>query len=104
MPSACSARACRTRSRTSRSSSRSAPPRPADGAAKSTAGKRSPARATARSVGLRQAEHALGDEAKDELAAHRRDAADERFAQVALDVVLGGVAEAAEGHDCLLAG
>src|SRR4029079_316940 len=55
-------------------------------------------------IRLRQAEHALGDEAEDQLAAHRRDAPDERLAQVALDVVLGGGAEAAEGHHRLLAG
>src|SRR5262245_24701696 len=55
------------------------------------------------SVGLRQAEHALGDEAENQLPAHRRDAPDERLAQVALDVVLARVAEAAVGHHRLLA-
>src|ERR1043165_5115740 len=54
------------------------------------------------SVRLRQAEHALGDVAEDELAAHRRDAADEGLAQIALDVVLARVAEAAMGHHRLL--
>src|SRR5688572_22508876 len=47
------------------------------------------------SVRLRQAEHALGDEAQDELRRDRRDAPDERFAQVALDVILARIAEAA---------
>src|SRR5688572_12494414 len=55
-------------------------------------------------VRLRQAEHALGDEAQDELAAHRGDTPDEGLAQVALDVVLARVAEAAEGHRRLLTG
>src|SRR2546421_13079512 len=55
-------------------------------------------------VRLRQAEHALGDVAKDELAAHWRDAPDEGFAQITLDVVFGGVAVAAVRHHRLLAG
>src|SRR5581483_4848389 len=55
-------------------------------------------------VRLRQPEHALGDVAQDELAAHRRDAPDEGFAQVALDVVFARVAVAAERHHGLLAG
>src|SRR6185503_3818866 len=56
------------------------------------------------SVGLRQTEHLLGDEAEDHLRRDRRDAPNQRLAQVALDVVLGGVAIAAVGHDRLLAG
>src|SRR5512139_3106248 len=39
------------------------------------------------SVGLGQAEHALGDEAQDHLRGNRRDAPDERLPEVALDVI-----------------
>src|SRR3954467_10729829 len=63
-----------------------------------------PFKVSALSIRLRQAEHALGDEAEDQLAAHRGDAADEGLAQIALDVVFARVAEAAMGHHCLLAG
>src|SRR5438105_13013106 len=55
-------------------------------------------------IRLGQAEHALGDVAEDELRRDRRDAAEERLAQVTLDVVLGSVAIAAVGHHRLLAG
>src|SRR5947207_5073839 len=55
-------------------------------------------------IGLRQAEHALGDVAEDELRRDRRDAPEERLAQIALDVVLRGVAVAAVSHHRLLAG
>src|SRR5205809_7894039 len=56
------------------------------------------------SVGFGQAEHSLGDIAKDELRRDRRDPPHQRLAQVALDVILGGIAESAMGHHRLLAG
>src|SRR3954452_24304313 len=56
------------------------------------------------SIRLRQAEHLLGDEAENELRADRRDARDQGFPQIALDVIFLGVAEAAMGHDRLFAG
>src|SRR5882672_230413 len=56
------------------------------------------------SIRLRQAEHLLGDETENELWADRGDARDQRLAQIALDVEFLGVAEAAMGHDGLLAG
>src|ERR1700730_15394121 len=56
------------------------------------------------SIRLRQAQHLLGDETENELRADRGDARDQGFAQVTLDVKLLGVAEAAMGHDRLLAG
>src|SRR3954465_8974203 len=55
-------------------------------------------------IGLRQAENALGDVAEDELRRDRRDAPEQRLAQIALDVVLGGIAVAAVRHYRLLAG
>src|SRR4051794_6289386 len=56
------------------------------------------------SIRLRQAEHFFGDKTQDELRADRGDAGDQGFAQIALDVKFLGVAEAAMGHDRLLAG
>src|SRR4051795_9976544 len=56
------------------------------------------------SIRLRQAEHLLGDEAENELRADRRDARDQGFPQIALDVIFLGVAEAAMRHDGLFAG
>src|SRR5437870_2469053 len=56
------------------------------------------------SIRLRKAEHLLADEAEDQLRADRRDARDQRFPQIALDVILLGIAEAAMGHHRLLAG
>src|SRR5258708_23059823 len=56
------------------------------------------------SIRLRQAEHFLGDETQDQLRADRRDAGDQGFAQIALDVILLGVTKTAMGHHGLLAG
>src|SRR5258705_3766250 len=56
------------------------------------------------SIRLRQTEHLLGNEAENELRADRRDARDQGFPQVTLDVILLGVTEAAMRHDSLLAG
>src|SRR5947199_1002294 len=56
------------------------------------------------SIRFRQTEHLLGDKTENELRADRGDAGDQRFAQIALDVKFLGVAEAAMGHDRLLAG
>jgi 3-oxoacyl-[acyl-carrier protein] reductase len=56
------------------------------------------------SIGFRQAEHPLGDETQDELAADRRDARNHDLAQIPLDVKFLGVAESPMGHDRLLAG
>src|SRR3546814_18254454 len=50
------------------------------------------------SVGYRQAEHLLGNEAQDHLAADRCDARDHHLAQIAFDMELFGVAVAAMGH------
>ncbi len=55
-------------------------------------------------VRLRQAQHLFGDEAENQLRADRRDARDHHLAQITLDMVFLGVAEAAMGHDRLLAG
>src|ERR1700710_384399 len=56
------------------------------------------------SIRFRQAEHFLGNETQDQLRADRRDAGDQGFAQIALDVIFLGIAKAAMGHYCLLAG
>src|SRR2546421_7485244 len=56
------------------------------------------------SIRLRQAEHLLGDEAENELRADRRDARDQGFPQIALDVIFLRVAESTMGHHRLLAG
>src|SRR5580692_3122120 len=55
------------------------------------------------SIRLRQAQHLLGDKAENELRADGRDARDQGFTQVTLDVKLLGIAEAAMRHDRLLA-
>src|SRR5882757_9579962 len=54
------------------------------------------------SIRLRQAEHFLGNKTQDQLRADRRDARDQGFAQIALDVEFLGIAEAAMGHHRLL--
>src|SRR5688500_10649954 len=56
---------------------------------------RTPASGPLISVRLGQAQHALGDEAHDELRADRGDARDHHLAQVSLDVILLGVTIAA---------
>src|SRR5215210_2713598 len=56
------------------------------------------------SIRLWQTEHLLGDKAENELRADRRDARDQGFPQVTLDVILLGVSESAMCHDRLLAG
>src|ERR1700730_11656395 len=56
------------------------------------------------SVRLRQAQHLLGDKTENELRADRRDARDQGFAKVTLDVKLLGVTKTAMGHNRLLAG
>src|SRR5580698_8678278 len=56
------------------------------------------------SIRLRQAQHLLGNETENELRADRGDPRNQGFAQIALDVKFLGVAEAAMGHDGLLAG
>src|SRR5258708_994086 len=56
------------------------------------------------SIRLRQAEHFLGDETQDQLRADRRDAGDQGFAQIALDMIFLGVTKTAMGHHGLLAG
>src|ERR1700760_1276205 len=58
----------------------------------------------ATSIRFRQAQYLLGNKAENELRADRRDARDQGFTQVTLDVKFLGVAEAAMGHDSLLAG
>src|SRR6266851_767712 len=55
------------------------------------------------SIRLRQAQHLLGDKTENELRADRGDARDQGFAQIALDMKLPRVAEAAVGHHGLLA-
>src|SRR4051794_39491707 len=54
-------------------------------------------------VRLRQAEHPLGDVAENHVRRDRRDAADQRLAEIALDVILLRVAVAAVRHHRLLA-
>src|SRR5260370_17082770 len=56
------------------------------------------------SIRLRQAQHFLGNKTENELRADRRDARDQGFAQIALDMKFLGIAEAAMGHHGLLAG
>src|SRR4029077_10136566 len=56
------------------------------------------------SIRFRQAEDALGDVAQDQLRADRGDAGDLDLAEIAFDMVLAGIAHAAMGHDCCLAG
>src|SRR3981081_641474 len=56
------------------------------------------------SIRLRQAQHFLGNEAENELRADRGDAGNQGLAQIALDMKLLGIAEAAMGHHRLLAG
>src|SRR5689334_18559645 len=56
------------------------------------------------SIRLRQAEHLLGDEAENELRADRRDARDQGFPQIALDVIFLRITEAAMRHDGLFTG
>ena len=63
-----------------------------------------PARSRINLIRFRQAEHALGDVAQDQLRADGRDAGDLDLAEIALDMVLAGVAHAAMGHDRGLAG
>src|SRR5437868_8537661 len=47
------------------------------------------------SIRLRQAEHFLGNETQDQLRADRRDARDQGFAKIPLDVIFLGVAKSA---------
>src|SRR6267378_1234674 len=56
------------------------------------------------SIRLRQTQHLLGDKTENELRADRRDARDQGFPQITLDVIFLGVTEAAMRHDSLLAG
>src|SRR4051812_47730055 len=56
------------------------------------------------SIRLRHAEHLLSDEAENELRTDRRNARDQGFPQVTLDVIFLGVTETAMRHDRLLAG
>ena len=56
-----------------------------------------PARRSSRSIGFGQAENAFGEIAQHQLARDRREARQHRFAEVALDVIFAGVAEAAVG-------
>src|SRR5258708_12717674 len=56
------------------------------------------------SIRLRQAQHFLGNKTENELRADRRDARDQGFAQIALDMKFFGIAEAAMGHHALFAG
>src|SRR6266403_4270609 len=55
-------------------------------------------------IRLRQAQDLLGDKAENELRADRGDPRDQGFAQVTLDMIFLGVAEAAVSHHRLLAG
>src|SRR5712692_11922223 len=55
-------------------------------------------------VGFGQAQDPLGDVAEGELWAHRGDARDLRFAQITLDMIFLGIAEAAMGQHRGLAG
>src|SRR3954447_9692824 len=56
------------------------------------------------SIRFRHAEHLLGNKAENELRADRGDARDQRFPQVALDVIFLRISEPAMRHDRLLAG
>src|SRR5882724_7074456 len=56
------------------------------------------------SIRLRQAQNLLGNKTENELRADRGDPRDQGFAQVSLDMIFLGVAEAAMGHYRLLAG
>src|SRR5258708_37507230 len=55
-------------------------------------------------IRLRQAQDLLGDKAENELRADRGDPRDQGFAQVTLDMIFPGVAEAAVSHHRLFAG
>src|SRR5271156_5682799 len=56
------------------------------------------------SIGLRQPENFLGDEAENELRRHRGQFRDHHFPEIALDMILPGVTVAAVGRDRGLAG
>src|SRR5690349_21851710 len=56
------------------------------------------------SVGLRQAELALGDEAKDHFARDRRELHRHHFAEITLDVILGSVAHSTMGANGAVTG
>src|SRR5260221_11265765 len=56
------------------------------------------------SIRLRQAQHFLGNKTENELRADRRDAREQGFAQIALDMKFFGITEAAMGHHGLVAG
>src|SRR6266436_1263474 len=56
------------------------------------------------SVRFRQAQHLLGNKTENELRADRRDARDQGFPQITLDMIFLGVTKTAMRHHGLLAG
>src|SRR5882762_10679289 len=56
------------------------------------------------SIRLRQTQHLLGDKTENELRADRRDARDQGFPQITLDMIFLGVTKTAMRHHGLLAG